>query len=154
MTAQILGDKWEHVRSLGKGSFGTVHLFRDAVSMGLYAVKFIECTELAKEEVVQKEVLNHCQLSHDNIARFKEVILCPPYLAIVMEVRRKYWNVKNGTKRNGTVLSALLSCGQAPLMCASWNNVETGKNEMIDASRILITVGGSEFEAYHSLPLD
>mmetsp|Transcript_10543 Transcript_10543/g.18105 ORF Transcript_10543/g.18105 Transcript_10543/m.18105 type:complete len:389 (-) Transcript_10543:363-1529(-) len=85
MTAQILGDKWEHVRSLGKGSFGTVHLFRDAVSMGLYAVKFIECTELAKEEVVQKEVLNHCQLSHDNIARFKEVILCPPYLAIVME---------------------------------------------------------------------
>uniref|UniRef100_A0A7S0RGD7 Protein kinase domain-containing protein n=1 Tax=Pyramimonas obovata TaxID=1411642 RepID=A0A7S0RGD7_9CHLO len=85
MTARILGDRWEHVKSLGKGSFGTVHLFRDAMTHGLYAVKFIECTELAKEEAVQKEVLNHCQLSHGNIARFKEVILCPPYLAIVME---------------------------------------------------------------------
>eukprot|EP00976_Prorocentrum_cordatum_P088408 1187296-Prorocentrum_minimum.AAC.3 len=86
MTARILGDRWEHVKSLGKGSFGTVHLFRDAMTHGLYAVKFIECTELAKEEAVQKEVLNHCQLSHENIARFKELILCPPYLAIVMEV--------------------------------------------------------------------
>lgn len=32
-----------------------------------------------------QEVTNHCMLCHENIAKFREVILCGKYLAIVME---------------------------------------------------------------------
>jgi serine/threonine protein kinase len=50
----------------------------------LYAVKFVQRGELV-DEAIKKEVINHCMLMHDNIARFREVILCPRHLAIVME---------------------------------------------------------------------
>jgi serine/threonine-protein kinase SRK2 len=50
----------------------------------LYAVKFVQRGELV-DEAIKKEVINHCMLMHENIARFREVILCPRHLAIVME---------------------------------------------------------------------
>jgi serine/threonine protein kinase len=34
---------------------------------------------------VQREIINHRSLRHPNIIRFKEVILTPTHLAIVME---------------------------------------------------------------------
>jgi len=79
-----LGPQWEHVKALGSGSFGSVQLFRHVASQALYAVKFIQRGELV-DESIKKEVINHCMLMHENIARFREVILCPRHLAIVME---------------------------------------------------------------------
>ena len=55
-----------------------------AGTQALYAVKFIQRGELV-DESIKKEVINHCMLMHENIARFREVILCPRHLAIVME---------------------------------------------------------------------
>jgi hypothetical protein len=37
------------------------------------------------DENVQREIINHRSLRHPNIIRFKEVILTPTHLAIVME---------------------------------------------------------------------
>ena len=37
------------------------------------------------DENVQREIINHRSLRHPNIVRFKEVILTPSHLAIVME---------------------------------------------------------------------
>lgn len=37
------------------------------------------------DENVQREIINHRSLRHPNIVRFKEVILTPTHLAIVME---------------------------------------------------------------------
>mmetsp|Transcript_25849 Transcript_25849/g.49104 ORF Transcript_25849/g.49104 Transcript_25849/m.49104 type:complete len:387 (+) Transcript_25849:259-1419(+) len=79
-----LGAEWEHVKPLGSGSFGTVQLFRHQASQALFAVKFVERGELV-DEAIKKEVINHCMLCHENIARFREVILRPRHLAIVME---------------------------------------------------------------------
>ncbi|BBH05731.1 SNF1-related protein kinase 2.7 [Prunus dulcis] len=50
----------------------------------LYAVKFIE-RGLKIDEHVQREIMNHRSLKHPNIIRFKEVLLTPTDLAIVME---------------------------------------------------------------------
>mmetsp|Transcript_24016 Transcript_24016/g.33058 ORF Transcript_24016/g.33058 Transcript_24016/m.33058 type:complete len:383 (-) Transcript_24016:199-1347(-) len=82
--ANILGPGWEHVRPLGKGSFGSVQLFRDVSTQKEFAVKFVERGEFI-HDAIKKEVINHCMLQHENIARFKEVILCEKHLAIVME---------------------------------------------------------------------
>jgi len=79
-----LGPGWEHVKALGSGSFGSVQLFRHVSTQALFAVKFVERGELV-DEAIKKEVVNHCMLSHENIARFREVILRPRHLAIVME---------------------------------------------------------------------
>lgn len=48
------------------------------------AVKYIERGEKIDENV-QREIINHRSLRHPNIVRFKEVILTPTHLAIVME---------------------------------------------------------------------
>nr|GEV64984.1 protein kinase superfamily protein [Tanacetum cinerariifolium] len=37
------------------------------------------------DENVQREIINHRSLRHSNIVKFKEVILTPTHLAIVME---------------------------------------------------------------------
>jgi len=84
MSGICLGDAWEHIKPLGRGSFGTVHLYRHVPSQAKYAVKFVERGELT-DNVIMKEVTNHCMLCHENIAKFREVILCGKYLAIVME---------------------------------------------------------------------
>ncbi|KAI3922097.1 hypothetical protein MKX01_005786 [Papaver californicum] len=77
-------DRYELVKDIGSGNFGVARLMRDKQTKELVAVKYIERGEKIDENV-QREIINHRSLRHPNIVRFKEVILTPTHLAIVME---------------------------------------------------------------------
>ncbi|ESR36317.1 hypothetical protein CICLE_v10028703mg [Citrus x clementina] len=77
-------DRYELVRDIGSGNFGVARLMRDKKTEELVAVKYIERGDKIDENV-QREIINHRSLRHPNIVRFKEVILTPTHLAIVME---------------------------------------------------------------------
>nr|QLL22063.1 SnRK2.2 [Fagopyrum tataricum] len=77
-------DRYDFVRDIGSGNFGIARLLRDKVTNELVAVKYIERGDKIDENV-QREIINHRSLRHPNIVRFKEVILTPTHLAIVME---------------------------------------------------------------------
>ncbi|KAL3614176.1 Serine/threonine-protein kinase srk2e [Castilleja foliolosa] len=77
-------DRYELVRDIGSGNFGVARLMRDRQTNELVAVKYIERGEKIDANV-QREIINHRSLRHPNIVRFKEVILTPTHLAIVME---------------------------------------------------------------------
>eukprot|EP00252_Welwitschia_mirabilis_P021106 TRINITY_DN530_c0_g1_i1.p1 TRINITY_DN530_c0_g1~~TRINITY_DN530_c0_g1_i1.p1 ORF type:complete len:360 (-),score=69.65 TRINITY_DN530_c0_g1_i1:604-1683(-) len=77
-------DRYELVKDIGSGNFGVARLMRDRQTRDLVAVKYIERGEKIDENV-RREIINHRSLRHPNIVRFKEVILTPTHLAIVME---------------------------------------------------------------------
>uniref|UniRef100_A0A0A0KYK0 non-specific serine/threonine protein kinase n=1 Tax=Cucumis sativus TaxID=3659 RepID=A0A0A0KYK0_CUCSA len=69
-------DKYEVVKDLGAGNFGVARLLRHKDTKELVAMKYIERGH---------KIINHRSLRHPNIIRFKEVVLTPTHLAIVME---------------------------------------------------------------------
>ncbi|KAG5624000.1 hypothetical protein H5410_009218, partial [Solanum commersonii] len=75
---------YDFVRDIGSGNFGVARLMTDKQTKELVAVKYIERGDKIDENV-QREIINHRSLRHPNIIRFKEVILTPTHLAIVME---------------------------------------------------------------------
>ncbi|KAK9742641.1 hypothetical protein RND81_03G187700 [Saponaria officinalis] len=77
-------ERYEMVKDIGSGNFGTAKLARDKSTNEMFAVKLIERGEKIDEHV-QREIMNHSSLKHPNIIRFKEVLLTPTHLAIVME---------------------------------------------------------------------
>ncbi|MED6150294.1 Serine/threonine-protein kinase srk2e [Stylosanthes scabra] len=77
-------ERYELVRNIGSGNFGVARLMRDKHTNDLVAVKYIERGDKIDENV-RREIINHRSLRHPNIVRFKEVILTPTHLAIVME---------------------------------------------------------------------
>lgn len=77
-------ERYETLKDIGSGSFGVAKLVVDKFTRELFAVKFIE-RGLKIDEHVQREIMNHRSLKHPNIIRFKEVLLTPTHLAIVME---------------------------------------------------------------------
>ncbi|KAK7252847.1 hypothetical protein RIF29_37087 [Crotalaria pallida] len=77
-------DRYDFVRDIGSGNFGVARLMRDKHSQELVAVKYIQRGDKIDENV-KREIINHSSLRHPNIVRFKEVILTPTHLAIVME---------------------------------------------------------------------
>ncbi|MED6183236.1 Serine/threonine-protein kinase srk2e [Stylosanthes scabra] len=77
-------ERYELVRHIGSGNFGVARLMRDKHTNELVAVKYIERGDKIDENV-RREIINHRSLRHPNIVRFKEVILTPTHLAIVME---------------------------------------------------------------------
>ncbi|KDO81023.1 hypothetical protein CISIN_1g019628mg [Citrus sinensis] len=77
-------ERYEIVKDIGSGNFGVAKLVRDKWTRELLAVKFIERGQKIDEHV-QREIMNHRSLKHPNIVRFKEVLLTPTHLAIVME---------------------------------------------------------------------
>ncbi|KAJ6791055.1 serine/threonine-protein kinase SAPK2-like isoform X1 [Iris pallida] len=77
-------ERYQVIKDIGSGNFGVAKLVRDLWTKELYAVKFIEKGEKIDEHV-QREIMNHRSLKHPNIVRFKEVLLTPTHLAIVME---------------------------------------------------------------------
>lgn len=77
-------ERYELVKEIGSGNFGVAKLVRDKGTKELFAVKFIERGKKIDEHV-QREIMNHRSLKHPNIIRFKEVLLTPTHLAIVME---------------------------------------------------------------------
>ncbi|XP_028116106.1 serine/threonine-protein kinase SAPK3-like [Camellia sinensis] len=77
-------EKYEPLKEFGSGNFGVARLVRDKKTKELLAVKYIERGKKIDENV-QREIINHRSLRHPNIVRFKEVLLTPTHLAIVME---------------------------------------------------------------------
>ncbi|KAJ3673410.1 hypothetical protein LUZ60_006784 [Juncus effusus] len=77
-------ERYEVIKDIGSGNFGVAKLVRDVKSKELFAVKFIERGQKIDEHV-QREIMNHRSLRHPHIVRFKEVLLTPTHLAIVME---------------------------------------------------------------------
>ncbi|WVZ68021.1 hypothetical protein U9M48_017012, partial [Paspalum notatum var. saurae] len=81
---EVAMDKYEAVRDIGSGNFGVARLMRNRETRELVAVKCIERGRRIDENVY-REIINHRSLRHPNIIRFKEVILTPTHLMIVME---------------------------------------------------------------------
>ncbi|XP_059633519.1 serine/threonine-protein kinase SAPK1-like [Cornus florida] len=77
-------ERFEILKDIGAGNFGVAKLVRDKFTRELLAVKFIERGQKIDEHV-QREIMNHRSLKHPNIVRFKELLLTPTHLAIVME---------------------------------------------------------------------
>nr|CAE54588.1 serin/threonine protein kinase [Fagus sylvatica] len=77
-------EKYELVKDIGSGNFGVARLMRNKESKELVAMKYIERGRKIDENVA-REIINHRSLRHPNIIRFKEVVLTPTHLAIVME---------------------------------------------------------------------
>ncbi|WVZ24898.1 hypothetical protein V8G54_003442 [Vigna mungo] len=77
-------ERYEIIKDIGSGNFGVAKLVKEKWTGELYAVKFIE-RGFKIDEHVQREIINHRSLKHPNIIRFKEVLLTPTHLAIVME---------------------------------------------------------------------
>ncbi|KAL6575886.1 Serine/threonine-protein kinase sapk2 [Orobanche hederae] len=77
-------ERYEILKDIGSGNFGVAKLVRDKRSGELHAVKYIERGDKIDEHV-QREIVNQSSLKHPNIIRFKEVLLTPTHLAIVME---------------------------------------------------------------------
>uniref|UniRef100_A0A0D6R7S0 non-specific serine/threonine protein kinase n=1 Tax=Araucaria cunninghamii TaxID=56994 RepID=A0A0D6R7S0_ARACU len=77
-------DRFEVVKDIGAGNFGVARLMRDKKTKELVAMKYIERGHKIDENV-RREIINHRMLRHPNIVRFKEVLLTPTHLSIVME---------------------------------------------------------------------
>ncbi|CAB4267827.1 unnamed protein product [Prunus armeniaca] len=77
-------EKYELVKDIGSGNFGVARLMRNKETKELVAMKYID-RGLKIDENVAREIINHRSLRHPNIIRFKEVVLTPTHLAIVME---------------------------------------------------------------------
>ncbi|KAL6184705.1 PREDICTED: serine/threonine-protein kinase SAPK2-like [Fragaria vesca subsp. vesca] len=77
-------ERYEILKDIGAGNFAVTKLVREKCSGELYAVKLIERGKKIDENV-QREIMNHRSLKHPNIVEFKEVLLTPTHLGIVME---------------------------------------------------------------------
>ncbi|XVE66923.1 hypothetical protein DITRI_Ditri08aG0119200 [Diplodiscus trichospermus] len=77
-------EKYELVKDIGSGNFGIARLMRNKETKELVAMKYID-RGYKIDENVAREIINHRSLRHPNIIRFKEVVLTPTHLAIVME---------------------------------------------------------------------
>ncbi|XP_039062808.1 serine/threonine-protein kinase SRK2H [Hibiscus syriacus] len=77
-------DKYETVKDIGSGNFVVERLMHNKETKELVAMKYIDRGQKIDENVA-REIINHRSLHHPNIIRFKEVILTPTHLAIVME---------------------------------------------------------------------
>ncbi|CAN6232011.1 unnamed protein product [Urochloa humidicola] len=77
-------ERYELLKDIGSGNFGVARLMRNKETKELVAMKYIP-RGLKIDENVAREIINHRSLRHPNIIRFKEVVLTPTHLAIVME---------------------------------------------------------------------
>ncbi|KAJ4794491.1 Serine/threonine-protein kinase [Rhynchospora pubera] len=77
-------EKYGLLKDLGAGNFGVARLMRNKETKELVAMKYIPRGQKIDENVA-REIINHRSLRHPNIIRFKEVVLTPTHLAIVME---------------------------------------------------------------------
>ncbi|KAI7835522.1 hypothetical protein COHA_010568, partial [Chlorella ohadii] len=78
------GPRYEWVKELGSGAFGTAQLMRDRANGELVAIKYIALRDV--DHNVERELLNHRKLSgHPNIVQFKEAFVTTTHLGIAME---------------------------------------------------------------------
>lgn len=72
------------IKVLNSGTFGFVKLAVDLDNGTQCAIKFLDRGETVGK-YVEREILNHRQLVHPHIIRFKEVLLTDEHICIVME---------------------------------------------------------------------
>ncbi|KAM2487683.1 hypothetical protein ACFX1W_039580 [Malus domestica] len=102
-------DRYDFVRDIGSENFRVARLMTDRQTRELVAVRYIERGNKIDENV-RREIINHRSLRHPNIIRFKEVILTPTHLAIVMEYaserdgRRRRWYSRLCVRRRFIIL--------------------------------------------------
>jgi serine/threonine-protein kinase SRK2 len=77
-------ENYELIRSLGRGSYGTVSLYKNTETNELEAIKFIKRGENVDDEVIH-EITNHMYLKHPYIIRFNKVFLTTTHICIAME---------------------------------------------------------------------
>ncbi|XP_020106827.1 serine/threonine-protein kinase SAPK7-like isoform X2 [Ananas comosus] len=77
-------EKYELLKDIGSGNFGVARLMRNKETKELVAMKYIPRGQKIDGNVA-REIINQRSLRHPNIIRFKEVVLTPTHLAIVME---------------------------------------------------------------------
>ncbi|GLU02955.1 hypothetical protein SLE2022_201830 [Rubroshorea leprosula] len=77
-------EKYVLVKDIGSGNFGVARLTRNKETKDLVAMKYMERGHKIDENVA-REIINHRSLCHPNIIWFKEVVLTPTHLAIVMD---------------------------------------------------------------------
>lgn len=77
-------ERYELLKDIGAGNFGVARLMRNKETKELVAMKYIPRGQKIDENVA-REIINHRSLRHPNIIRFKEVVVTPTHLAIVME---------------------------------------------------------------------
>ena len=69
---------------LGSGSYGLTKLMREKETGKHYAIKYIERGDKITEHV-RREIVNHRNLNHPNVVKFKQCLLTPTHLAVAME---------------------------------------------------------------------
>ncbi|XP_010540806.1 PREDICTED: serine/threonine-protein kinase SAPK3-like [Tarenaya hassleriana] len=77
-------EEYKEMKVLGSGNFGVTKLAQHKLTKELVAIKYIERGNKI-EANVQREIINHRSLVHENIIKFTKVFLTPTHLAIVME---------------------------------------------------------------------
>lgn len=82
--ANFSTEKYEYIKDLGSGNFGTARLMRNRENGEYVAVKFIERGEKIDKNV-EREIINHRMLRHPNIIAFRELFITSESLGIVME---------------------------------------------------------------------
>ena len=69
---------------LGSGSYGLTKLMREKSTGKQYAIKYIERGDKITEHV-RREIVNHRNLNHPNVVKFRQCLLTPTHLAVAME---------------------------------------------------------------------
>ena len=95
---------YKKVRTLGKGGFGTVKLYKDRLTKQLVAIKLIEIKSLRGSDSVirvYKELQVLKELMHSGIVKFRNVFQSEGFLCFVMEYLqggelKKYVQEKRG----------------------------------------------------------
>jgi serine/threonine protein kinase len=95
---------YKKIRTLGKGGFGTVKLYKDRLSKQLVAIKLIEIKSLLRSDAVirvYKELQVLKELKHSGIVKFLNVFQSEGFLCFVMEYLqggelKKYVQEKRG----------------------------------------------------------
>eukprot|EP01025_Chloroclados_australasicus_P017921 TRINITY_DN1920_c0_g1_i4.p2 TRINITY_DN1920_c0_g1~~TRINITY_DN1920_c0_g1_i4.p2 ORF type:complete len:401 (-),score=37.36 TRINITY_DN1920_c0_g1_i4:292-1338(-) len=77
--------KYQFVRPLNAGAFGSVVLCTDKVTGDAVAVKLQPRGRKSVSKYVVREIMNHRCLQHDHIIRYKDVFLTNHCLALAME---------------------------------------------------------------------
>ncbi|XP_022248106.1 serine/threonine-protein kinase Nek8-like isoform X2 [Limulus polyphemus] len=82
-----IGDKFEHIRVVGRGAFGSVHLCRRLSDGKQVIIKQIPVEQMTREEKQQSlsEAKVHSKLDHPNIIAYYDHFLGEKSIVIVME---------------------------------------------------------------------
>lgn len=79
----LLWNKYTPVADISHGSSGTTHEMKNTLTQERVCVKLIEMNKV--DDYVEGEILNHRELNHPFVVRFREALVTDAHLAIVMD---------------------------------------------------------------------